>query len=103
MKKKTQEISLWLKISFCNEKQKLDILILIYVMTLGASWVFDGFLEKVIQLGWLEIPTKSSSSLLEELETEHIIDHGSFWMNTMSNSLCASEIVLVSRLFLWIF
>jgi len=37
LKSKTQEMSLWLKTSFHNEKQREDNLMLIYVMTLGES------------------------------------------------------------------
>ena len=103
MKNETQETSLWSKMSFCNQKQRFESLILIYVMTLGVLWTLDGFLENVIQLGWLGMPTKSFLSLLKELEIEYIIDHDSSWMNIISNSLCASKIVLVSRLFLWMF
>jgi len=50
---------------------------MIYIITLGTSWTFDGFLEKVTQLGWLGTPTKSFSSNKEELEIECIIDYGS--------------------------
>jgi len=63
--------------SFCKAKQKLESLILMYIMTLGKLWTFDMFLEKVIQSGWLETPTKFSLSLLEELGIECIIDHDS--------------------------
>jgi len=63
--------------SFCKAKQKLESLILMYIMTLGTLWTFNVFLGKVIQLGWLEIPTKFSLSLLEELGIECIIDHDS--------------------------
>ena len=103
LKKKMQEISLWLKISFYKEKQKLESLTLIYVMTLGVSWTFNGFLEKVIQLRWFGMPFKSFPSLLEVLGIEYIIDHGSFWVNIMLNSLYAFKIVLVSKLFLQTF
>jgi len=50
---------------------------LIYVTSLSTSWTFDRFLEKVIQLEWLGMPTNSSFSLLEELGVECIIDYGS--------------------------
>ena len=63
--------------SFCKAKQKLESLILMYIMTLGTSWTFYMFLEKVIQSGWLEIPTKFSLSLLKELGIEYIIDYDS--------------------------
>ena len=95
--KKIQEIS------FYKEKQKLESLTLIYIITLGASQTFDGFWEKFIQLGQFGMLTKSSSSLLEGLGIEHIIDHSNSWMNIISKSLCASKIVLVSKLFLQTF
>ena len=46
-------------------------------MTLSELLRFDGFLEKVIQLGWLGISTNPLPSLLEQLEIDHINDHGS--------------------------
>ena len=73
------------------------------MITLSKSWEFDGFLENFIQLGWLGMPTNSFSSLLEELGIDHIIDQGGFWMNIILKPLCASKIVLVSKLFLWMF
>jgi len=47
------------------------------MMTLGKSSEFDRFLEKVIQLGWLEMPTNSSPSILEELGIDHMNDYSS--------------------------
>ena len=67
LKKEKQQISLWLKISFCKENQKYDNWILIYKITLGRLLSFDGSLEKVNQSGWFETPTKLSSSLHKEL------------------------------------
>jgi len=43
-------------------------------MTLGELLSFKGVLEKVIQSGWLGVPTKLSPSLLKELEIEWIND-----------------------------
>jgi len=86
-----------IRISFYKEKLKCDSLILIYIMTLGTSWMFNGFLE------WLGISTKFFPSLLEKLGIECIIDYGGSWMNIMLKSFCASKIVLVSKLFLWMF
>jgi len=66
--------------------------------------MFNGFLKNIIiQLEWLGISTKFFPSLLEELEIECIIDHDGSWMNIMLKSSCASKIVLVSKLFLWMF
>jgi len=67
LKKETHEISLWLKMSFYREKWKWESLTSIYDITLGESWSFDTFLEKISQLGWFGTPTMSSSSLLNEL------------------------------------
>ena len=61
------------------------------------------FIEKVVQLGWFGTSTRCSSSLLIELGIDHIKAHSSSCMNVISKSLCASKIVLVSKLFLWMF
>ena len=37
LKKETHEMSLWLKMLFCKEKQSWEIQMLIYVKTLGES------------------------------------------------------------------
>ena len=47
LKNKMQETFLWLKISFHNEKQSWDSLVLMYVITLGKSLIFEEFLEKL--------------------------------------------------------
>ena len=44
------------------------------MITLSKSWGFVEFLENVIQLGWLGMPTNSFSSLLEELGIDLMID-----------------------------
>ena len=103
LKNKTCEIFLWLKISFCKEKQNWKSLMFIYDTTLGESWLFDAFLEKVNQLGWFSIPTKCSPSLLNKLRIEQIINYDSSWIKIISKSLYASRIVLVSKLFLQTF
>ena len=69
-------------------------------MTLGILWIFDVFLEKVIQLGWFGMLTKSFSFLFEKLRIKYIIDYDDSSMNIMSKSFCASKIVLVNKLFL---
>ena len=51
LKNKIQEMSLWLKMSFCNKRQRKDSLMLIYIMILEELSIFEGFLEKVVQLG----------------------------------------------------
>jgi len=39
---------LWLKMSFCKKNQKEESMMLIYIITLGKSMQFEGFLEKMI-------------------------------------------------------
>ena len=60
LEKKTHKISLWFKISFCKEKQKQKIWMLIYIKTLRESDWLAGILAKVSQLGWWGTPTSSS-------------------------------------------
>ena len=73
-------------------------------MTLGTLWMFNGFLKNIIiQLEWLWISTKSFPSLLEKLGIKCIINHGSSWIDIILKSFCASKIVLVSKLFLWMY
>jgi len=67
-----QEMSLWLKKSLWREKQRNKIQILIQIMILGESWLWVKVLEKIIQLGWLEIPTNSLPSQLDKLGMERI-------------------------------
>jgi len=93
-------MSLWLKMSFQREKQSWDNLMFIYEMTLEESLLFDVFLEKVIQLGWLRAPTYCSPFSFTELGIEQMKNQGSSWMKIISKFLCTSKIVLVSSLFL---
>jgi len=90
-------------VSFLREKQNCESLIFIYEMTLGKLCLFTAFLEKVDQFGWLGTPTRSSPFSLVKLGTNHMTDHSGSWMKMMSNSFCASKIVLVSNLFFWTF
>jgi len=98
LKKEIQEISLWLKMSFCRERWNCKSLMFMYNMTLGELWSLEAFLEKVIQLEWFGIPTN-----FDKLGIDWIIDYSSSWMKIISNSFCASKTVLVSSLFLWTF
>jgi len=86
-----------IKISFLKEKWNCKSLIFIYKVTLGESFSFVVFLEKVVQFRWLDTPTKSLSFLLIELDMNYMTDHDSSQMKMMSNSFCASKIVLVSN------
>ena len=47
LKKETKKISLWLIMSFQNEKWREESLILIKIMALGQLWVKSGSLTKV--------------------------------------------------------
>ena len=67
LKKEKQQMSLWLKISFCKEKCKWERQILIYKITLRWLSIPDEGLKKVSQLGWFGVPTTLSPSLLKEL------------------------------------
>ena len=47
LKKEKQQMSLWLKISFCKEKYKWERQMLIYKITLRWLLILDEGLEKV--------------------------------------------------------
>jgi len=47
---------------------------LIYKITLGKLFLSDNVLKKVIQFGWLGVPTTLSSSLLVKLGIAQMID-----------------------------
>ena len=61
----------------CKKKQEDKSLMLIYIITLGKLFDLEGFLEKVIQLGWFGTSTNSSPFLLLELGIEQIVVHNS--------------------------
>ena len=103
LKKEIQKMFLWLRISFCNKKQRWDSLMLMHIMTLGESSIFEGFLEKVIQFGWLDTPTSSSSLQFFELSNKKMKDYEDSWIKTISNKICILRIVLITKLFLQIF
>jgi len=103
LKKEIQEIFLWLKMSFLLEKQSCKSLMFMYNMTLGELWSLEEFLEKIIQLGWFGTPTNCSLFLFNKLGMKWIRNHDGSWIKITSNSFCASKIVLVSNLFLWMF
>ena len=103
LKKKTQEMSLWLKISFHNEKWSWDSLMLMYVMTLGKSSIFDKFLENIIQFGWLDTSTSSSPLQFFKLGNKWIKDYEGSWIKTILNEICVLQIVLIMKSFLQMF
>ena len=84
MKKETQEMFLYFKMLFLRESLKKKRQMLIYMMTLRESEGYEYILEKVTQLGWLEILTNSSPSQLVELGVVLIMDHDGSWMKITS-------------------
>jgi len=70
-------------------------LILIYVMTLGCSFLSINCLEKIIHEGWLEAPTIFSLSSNNELGIIWIMNYESSWINMMSMFLLFSKIEAV--------
>ena len=95
LKNKTQEMSLWLKISFHNEKWSWDSLMLMYVITLGKSSIFDKFLENIIQFGWLDTSTSSFPLQFFKLGNKWIKDNEGSWIKTILNEICVLRIVLI--------
>jgi len=59
--------------SLHKEKQREEILILMYETTHRELFSLVEDLEKVIQLGWFRTPTNSSLFLLLELGIEQIV------------------------------
>jgi len=72
-------------------------------MTLGKSLIHVEFLENIIQLGSLGTSTSFSPFLSIELGIECIENWDSSWMNIMLYELQVSSIILMMRLFLWMF
>ena len=95
-------MSLWLKMSFCKEKQSWEIWMLIYIKTLGESDWSVGVLAKVSQLGWWGTPISSSSSLLVKLGMIHMVNYGGSWMKTILKDTWVFRMVTI-RLFLQTF
>jgi len=85
LKKEIQDKSLWLRMSFCKEKQREEIQMLMYTMTLGDLETHNEVLEKVVQFGWWGTPTSTSPLQLVELGMDWITDQRGSWMNIMSN------------------
>ena len=103
MKKETQEISLWLKMSFLKKKQRESNWTLMQIKTLGESLSWARFLEKVVQFGWLGISTNSLPSLFLELGMDCMNDQDGSWMKIRLKSHWVSSIILIMELFLQIF
>ena len=72
-------------------------------MTLGRSLVKQGSLAKMSQLGWLGTSNKGMSSEFVELGMALSVVHNGFWMNMISKFWLTSRIVLIRKLFFWIF
>ena len=103
MEKEIHETSLWLKMSFHKEKWRWEMWMLIYVKTLGELDWLAMVLAKVSQLGWQGTPTSSSPLQLVELGIVHIVNYGGSWMNIILKADWVSKIVLMIRLFFWMF
>jgi len=89
--------------SFHNEKWSWDSLMLMYMITLGESSIFEKFLENIIQFGWLGILTSSSPSQFFELGNEWMKDHEGSWIKIILNEICVLRIVLIMKSFLQMF
>ena len=80
-------------------------------MILSKSLLFKRFLEKIIQFGWLRIPTNSSSLISTnssplqffKLGSNYIKDYKCSWIKIILNKICVLRIILMIKLFLWIF
>ena len=103
MEKEIHETSLWLKMSFHKEKWRWEMWMLIYVKTLGELDWLAMVLAKVSQLGWQGTLTSSSPLQLVELGIVHIVNYGGSWMNIILKADWVSKIVLMIRLFFWMF
>ena len=72
-------------------------------MTLGELLAWDEFLEDMVQFGWLETPTNSSPLLLFKLSIDYIKNQDGSWIKMMLKEVYISRIVLMTKLFLWMF
>ena len=79
---------LWSKISFLKEKCKWISHILIYMITLGWSWLLIKDLEKISQSRWFRAPTTLSPFILEELRMVWINDHEVHEWKEYQNLFC---------------
>ena len=98
LKKEARRISMWLIMSFLNEKQREESLTLIYVMTLGKSLEENGSLAKMSQLGWLGTPNRGMPLGFVVLRMDLRVVHDGSWMNMMSKSWLTSRTVLIRKL-----
>ena len=72
-------------------------------MTLEESQLLKVSLEKVIQLGWFGTSTSILPSLFDKVKIDWMNDYSGSWIKIISKSFCASKIVLVNILFLYMF
>ena len=72
-------------------------------MILSKSSPFKRFLEKIIQFGWLRTPTNSSPLQFFKLGSNYIKDYKCSWIKIILNEICVLRIVLMIKLFLWMF
>ena len=89
--------------SFCKEKQREEIQMWMYVMTLEDSEAHTKDLANIVQFRWVGTPTNASPLQLVELGMDWIINQGGSWMNMMLKDEWVSGMVLTMRLFLWTF
>ena len=73
---------------------------MIYISTIGCSWLLADDLKKVNQSRWYGVFTTLSPSLLEELGIVQIKNYGGSWI---SKFFLFSKIISVRILFFWTF
>ena len=69
-------------------------------MTLGELLSSVKLLAKISQLGWLDTPTNSLSSLLFELSIEWKVDQEDSWMKITSKKNCVDNQIIFLNI-LW--
>ena len=72
-------------------------------MTLGESLLSIGYLPNMIQLEWWLVLIRGSPSLLDELGTFQISDHGGSWIRMTSESFWVSSRAWTMSEFFWTF
>ena len=88
---------------FHKEKQREEIQVWMYIMTLKDSEAHNEDLANIVQFGWWETSTNIFPLQLVELGITWITNQGGSWMNIMSKDDWVSKMVLMIRLFLWTF
>ena len=99
LKNEIRFISLLFIMFFLSKKHNWESLALIYMMTLGYSFLLTACLEEMIYNGWLEVPMIILPSLDIVLRILQITDQGGSWINMMSKFLLFPKIRSVRSLF----